>query len=119
MASESWLPQLGHGMCYAWDPTLVVAHAAGDLVVWLAYLSLAIATAVLSSYSTQLRTVLQLFSAFILACGMTHLISMVVIWYPWYELLAVSKHVTATLSVMTAIAVAIHWKQVRDAIRRT
>jgi light-regulated signal transduction histidine kinase (bacteriophytochrome) len=43
-----------------------------------------------------------LFAFFILACGTTHLVGLVSIWYPIYRVDAAIKVVTAVLSVLTA-----------------
>src|SRR5262249_8672848 len=50
------------------------------------------------------RWVIVLFGAFILACGTTHVMDIVTLWYPvyWYQVAVVA--ITAMLSVGTAIA---------------
>lgn len=47
--------------------------------------------------------VLGLFALFILACGTTHLISILVLWVPAYGIEALVKVITAGASIVTAI----------------
>jgi diguanylate cyclase (GGDEF)-like protein/PAS domain S-box-containing protein len=49
------------------------------------------------------RRIYLLFSAFILACGTTHIFSIVLLWHPLYWIDAILKAVTAVISVITAI----------------
>jgi len=48
--------------------------------------------------------VLLLFAAFILACGIGHLIEATIFWRPWYRLSGVVKGATATISWITVVA---------------
>ena len=57
-----------------------------------------------------------MFSAFILSCGVTHLISIVNIWIPAYYLDGFAKAVTAVTSVATAVLL---WPLIPKAIAQT
>jgi PAS domain S-box-containing protein len=94
-----------HGFCLAWQPGLIWLQAVSDLLTVLAYYSIpaAILVVLARRRDLQFRPVILLFAAFIVACGTTHLISVVTLWLPIYWTEGVVKAVTAILSVTTAI----------------
>ena len=71
-----------HGFCLAWDPGLIWLQAGSDLLIALAYYSIPAALLVFLRRRTDLafRGVFVLFAAFILACGTTHILSIVTLW---------------------------------------
>src|SRR6201996_5455532 len=75
-----------HGFCLLWAPGLIFLHAASDAVIGLAYFSIPLALASFSAQRKDLEYgwVAYLFVAFILACGMTHLMSILTLWVPAY-----------------------------------
>jgi PAS domain S-box-containing protein len=93
-----------HGFCLSWAPGLVSLHAGSDAVVGLAYFSIPLALASLAEQRKDLRYswMLYLFVAFILACGTTHLMSILTLWVPAYGIEGLIKLVTAVLSIGTA-----------------
>lgn len=93
-----------HGFCLSWAPGLVTLHAASDVVIGLAYLSipLAIAAFVKRRPDIKYSWVAYLFVAFILACGTTHLMAILTLWVPAYGVEGLIKLVTAILSIATA-----------------
>lgn len=94
-----------HGFCLSWSPGLVALHAGSDGVVGLAYLSipLALASFVRQRRDLQYGWVAYLFVAFILACGATHLFSILTLWVPAYGVEGLVKLLTAILSTVTAV----------------
>jgi two-component sensor histidine kinase len=94
-----------HGFCLSWAPGLIAVHVISDALIGLAYFSipLAIAAVVRRRGDLQYGWIAYLFVAFILACGSTHLWSIVTLWYPAYGVEGVIKAVTAVLSVATAV----------------
>ena len=46
-----------------------------------------------------------MFAAFILWCGLTHIVNLVTLWYPIYEVQGAVKAVTAAISATTAVAI--------------
>jgi signal transduction histidine kinase len=94
-----------HGFCLLWDPALIWTHVVADALIGLAYFSIPIAIGVLVTRRTdlQFRAVAWLFVAFILACGMTHFMSIWTLWNPDYGAEALLKLVTAAISVATAV----------------
>ncbi len=93
-----------HGHCFLWTPSLLWALTVSDSLIGLSYLSI---PAAIWTFKRQRRDlpfgwIFILFSAFIFACGTTHLISVWEIWHPAYALDASVKALTAVLSVVTA-----------------
>ncbi len=106
---------LPHGYCFAWTPGLLWTLVTADLLIALAYFSIPL---------TLLRFVHKrgpdahhwvpwMFSAFIFACGLTHLSDVWTIWKPHYGLAAAAKALTAAVSVFTAVAL---WRLVPKAL---
>src|SRR3979490_3435303 len=93
-----------HGYCYLWQPNLILLHAVSDLLIALAYLSIAVPL----GYFIRKRRVLPfncvfiLFGVFILACGATHLMEVWAVWHVKLWLSGAVKVVTALASVPTA-----------------
>lgn len=96
-----------HGHCYWWKPEILWLNVASDFLIAFAYFSIPFAL----YYFVKKRTDLQfkglflLFSAFILLCGITHLISIVVIWKGYYGIHGLAKLATAIISCVTAYKV--------------
>ena len=97
---------LPHGYCFTWTPGVLWTMVLSDLVIAAAYLSIpvAIVSFVRKRGNQANNGVAWLFSAFILACGITHLMGVWTIWQPDYGLQALSKAVTAGISLATAVA---------------
>jgi len=95
-----------HGICLLWRPELIGLHVGSDAVIALAYSSIPFALAVFVSKrpDVQYSWVFWSFAAFILACGMTHVMSIWTLWVPDYALEGAVKVVTAVASISTAIA---------------
>ncbi|MDW3204308.1 MAG: ATP-binding protein [Alphaproteobacteria bacterium] len=96
-----------HGVCFAWRPDLVFAHAGADLLITLAYLIIPVALykLVRSRTDIQFGWVLYTFAAFILLCGVTHAVNIYVLWEPNYAFQALIKLATAMVSIATAFLV--------------
>jgi len=95
-----------HGMCFLWTPWILWTHVTSDIVTGLSYFSIPIVMALyaLRRPDARYRPTLYLFIAFILLCGATHFVSVIVIWNPIYEIQGVLKALTAIASLATAIA---------------
>ena len=95
-----------HGHCYLWKPGLVSLHFSSDILIALAYYSIPIT---LVYFVKQRRDipypeVFWLFSAFIVACGTTHLLAVWTIWHSDYWFSGTIKAITAVISLYTAAA---------------
>ena len=102
--SSDYMP---HGHCFFWQPSLVWLHVASDSLIAAAYFSIPITLYyfIRKRPDVKLRGLILMFAGFILACGMTHLLSVWDIWHSAYRLEGLVKSITAALSVATAIAV--------------
>jgi signal transduction histidine kinase len=96
-----------HGHCYLWKPGLVWMHVSSDVLIALAYLSIS-ATLVYFVHKSRreipFHWMFLAFGAFIVACGMTHVMEVWTLWHPMYWLAGVIKVITAFVSVVTALA---------------
>lgn len=94
-----------HGMCLIWDQNVLAVHAVSDAVIALSYFSIPAVLFIILRKRPDLNPfgVLHLFSLFIVACGFTHLISILTLWEPLYNLASVGKVLTAIVSAITAI----------------
>jgi PAS domain S-box-containing protein len=104
ITSETYLP---HGMCYLWNKQLLTLHAVSDSIICLSYLSISFSLAWLL-YQLRRKTpfnwIFIAFGAFILACGFTHAMDVVVLWRPLYWLSGDMKLITSVVSLTTAVA---------------
>jgi signal transduction histidine kinase len=104
MFSTKFLP---HAYCYLYDKQLIALHMGSDTLIWLSYLSIS-CTLVYLVWRTRREIpfswMLLAFGLFIVACGFTHLMEVIVLWRPLYWLAGDVKLVTALASVITAIA---------------
>ena len=94
-----------HGHCYLWRPGLVWLHLLSDGLIAIAYYSIPLTLLDLVRRRTDLpfNRIFFLFSAFIVACGTTHLLEIWTLWHPVYWLAGLLKAVTALISLITAI----------------
>ncbi|MGK7922527.1 MAG: histidine kinase, partial [Trichodesmium sp.] len=97
-----------HGHCYLWQPELVWLHILSDSLIALAYFSIPIALIYFISQRNDLPypEIFVLFSAFIVSCGLTHLMEVWTLWYPTYWLSGLMKAITAGISLFTAVTFA-------------
>jgi len=97
---------LPHGFCIKWTPELLWLYVISDALIMLSYYSIPFTLAyfVWKRKDLKFRWIFMLFSGFILACGTTHLLGIVVLWNPIYWIDASVKAVTAVISIITSIA---------------
>src|ERR1044071_1276755 len=96
---------LPHGVCLLWDPALLLLHVVSDALIALAYYSIPIALLFFVRKRKDLAFgwIFVLFAIFIIACGTTHILGIVMIWRPAYWLDGMVKALTAAVSVVTGI----------------
>jgi diguanylate cyclase (GGDEF)-like protein/PAS domain S-box-containing protein len=101
-SSAGFMP---HGYCLTWSKQLLVTMVVANGVVALAYFSIPIALYRLVRLQPHLghRGIFLMFSAFIFACGTTHVMGIVNIWFPFYRLDAAIMAITAGVSMATAL----------------
>jgi PAS domain S-box-containing protein len=102
LAPDNFMP---HGHCYLWTPKLLWLYVISDSTIALSYFSIPIAITyfIRKRVDLEFNWVFMMFSLFIFACGMTHLISILTIWQPAYWLDASMKGVTGIASGITAV----------------
>jgi hypothetical protein len=94
-----------HGYCLLWNPGLIWTHVVSDLLIAAAYFSipLALVSLIRRRKDLEFSWIFMLFAVFILACGMTHILSVWNLWHGDYGIEAVVKAITAAASIPTAI----------------
>lgn len=97
----SYMP---HGYCLFWQPWLVTLHVGADLLIFLSYSMIPVALVMFLRRRPDLRYrgLVALFAAFILLCGITHLVSIVTLWVPIYPIQGLLKLLTGMVSALTA-----------------
>ncbi len=120
MSSALSSPFLPHAYCYLYDKRLIALHVGSDGVIWLSYVSIALTLVYLVRRTRReipFSWMFLAFGTFIVACGFTHFMEMVVLWKPLYWLAGDVKLVTALASVVTAIALPPLVPQIQSMIR--
>jgi PAS domain S-box-containing protein len=94
-----------HGHCYLWKTDLVWLHIISDGLIALAYYSIptTLFYFVRKRQDLPFGWIFLLFSAFIVACGTTHIIEIWTLWHPTYWLSGFVKAGTAIVSLITAV----------------
>jgi hypothetical protein len=105
-----------HGMCLLWRQDIFWTHVVADSFIALAYFSIPVAVITFARRRKDLphNWILYLFGAFIIWCGITHVISIVTLWSPQYGAEAAAKVVTAVVSMITAVMV---WPLIPKALK--
>lgn len=100
--SDGYIP---HGLCLLWRPELIALHVGSDAAIALAYYSIPFALLyfVWNRVDLVFPRLFILTGIFILACGTTHVMSIVTLWQPDYRFEGVIKLLTAFVSVLTAL----------------
>ncbi|MBI1226717.1 MAG: PAS domain S-box protein [Bacteroidetes bacterium] len=95
-----------HGHCYFWKPAVLWTNVLGDALIALSYfiIPFLLVRFLKKRSDIKFRPLFIGFAAFILACGTTHVIDIVSVWYPMYRLEGLVKDVTALISFGTVIA---------------
>jgi anti-sigma regulatory factor (Ser/Thr protein kinase) len=95
-------------MCYLWQANVLALHVISDATIAVAYFSIAgvLAWFVQNRNDLPFKNIFWMFSLFIVSCGITHVLSIWVIWHPDYWLEGGMKAITATASIATAILLA-------------
>ena len=96
-----------HAYCYLNNSKLIWLHVLTDSVIFLSYAAISVVLAYLV-YRTRrgmpFSWMFLAFGTFIIACGFTHLMEVIVLWKPLYWLSGDVKLITAVASLITAVA---------------
>src|ERR1700722_9744635 len=96
---------LPHGFCFLWNPELLWLHVVSDSLIALAYflIPFALIRIVRKRKDIPFNGIFFCFAAFIVACGLTHVMEVVTLWYPLYWISGGLKAVTAVISLATLV----------------
>ncbi|WP_080055897.1 sensor histidine kinase [Spirosoma aerolatum] len=101
--SSDWPPRW---FCGNWTDFHGWLYIGSDLMIWLAYMVIPL---ILIRYlfvkkGVPLPGVFWLFGAFILLCGLTHLLDAIIFWVPIYRISALVRFLTGLVSIATVLA---------------
>ncbi len=94
-----------HGQCYLWQTPLVGLYVVSDALIAIAYFFIPamLIYFVKKRGNMPFSKVFVMFGAFILLCGVGHLLDIVTLWYPIYWVSGIERAFTALISVYTAL----------------
>src|SRR6266849_2388754 len=94
-----------HGICLLWEPELIWLHVLSDAVIAASYFSIPVALSIFVSKrrDVDFGFIFWAFAVFIMACGFTHVLSIVTLWVPVYCIEGLVKALTAAASIVTAV----------------
>ncbi|EKQ70001.1 signal transduction histidine kinase [Leptolyngbyaceae cyanobacterium JSC-12] len=97
-----------HGHCYLWQTPLVWLHLISDALIAIAYFSIPamLIYFVRKREDVPFSRVFALFGAFIVLCGIGHLLDIWTLWHPAYWVSGVERAITALVSCYTALKLA-------------
>ena len=93
-------------MCGEWSTGLILLHNISDGLIWLSYIAIpfVLVYVIRRRHDIPFPWIFWLFGAFIVLCGTTHLMEVVLFYWPSYRLAGLIKLGTAIASVSTVIA---------------
>lgn len=94
-------------ICGDWPPGLIWLHNASDFFIWTAYLAIPVVLlqfVIKRREELPFRQLFVLFGLFIVACGTTHFMEIVMFYWPVYRAAGVIKLLTAVVSWATVAA---------------
>ncbi|MBS0347907.1 MAG: EAL domain-containing protein [Proteobacteria bacterium] len=102
-----------HGYCLSWRPELIASYVLGNGLIAFSYFSIPffIFRFVRQRPDIEFKKLHWLFAIFIFACGITHVLHVVELWWPVYYIESLAVIITALVSLLTAITV---WKLLPD-----
>ncbi|MGM3308495.1 GAF domain-containing protein [Anabaena sp. WFMT] len=102
LVNNSYIP---HGHCYLWQTPLVGLHLISDALIAIAYFSIPVMLIYFVSKRSDIpfSKVFVLFGAFIILCGIGHLLDIWTLWHPDYWISGIERALTAFVSCYTAL----------------
>lgn len=100
---SDWPPRW---ICGEWSSFHGWLYIGSDIAIWLAYfiIPVIIIYFIQSKPNIPFSPVFWLFGAFILLCGITHLLDAIIFWWPGYRISALFRFLTAVVSFATVFA---------------
>lgn len=105
---NSLLPFMPHGFCFQGRQDVIFLHVASDAIVAFAYFMIPLTLLYFLHQKTlkiSFNWAIVLFAAFILLCGITHVVGIITVWNPIYYAQGLLKAATALVSILTAFAI--------------
>ena len=101
---ETYVPRR---QCMNFEPDVIWLHIVSDSIIALSYYTIPFALIYFVKRRKDLafNWMFLSFAIFILACGTTHVMSVIAIWHPYYRLDGIIKAITALVSIGTAIMI--------------
>ncbi|HEX3450174.1 MAG TPA: ATP-binding protein, partial [Isosphaeraceae bacterium] len=93
-------------LCGEWTAQLILLHNLSDALIWLSYIAIPVVLVyfIRPRRDMPFPSIFWLFGAFIVLCGTTHLMEVVLFYWPHYRLAGLIKLATAIVSVSTVVA---------------
>ncbi len=105
-STDGYMPRR---VCGIWTPGEIWLHNASDFAIWAAYLAIPVVLLYFvfrRKATLPFRSLFILFGMFIVSCGTTHFMDIVMFYHPVYRLAGLIKFVTAVVSWATVLALA-------------
>ena len=105
---SSAAPFLPHAFCFEGRADVIWLHVISDAIVALAYFVIPLTLVYFLRKKTlkiSFNWAVALFAAFILLCGITHVLDIITVWHPIYYTQGMVKAATGVVSILTAIAI--------------
>ncbi len=101
LTPRSYIP---HGHCYLWQTPLVALHLVSDALIAIAYFSIPtmLIYFIYKRRDIAFSSIFAMFGAFIVLCGVGHLLDIWTLWHPDYWLSGIEQALTAIVSCYTA-----------------
>lgn len=98
---RSYIP---HGHCYLWQTPLVALHLVSDALIAIAYFSIPtmLIYFIYKRRDIAFSSIFAMFGAFIVLCGVGHLLDIWTLWHPDYWVSGIERAITALVSCYTA-----------------
>lgn len=111
--SNNYMP---HGACYFWEPTTLWTNVLGDGVTAFSYYMIPglLFYFVNKRKDIEVNALLVAFGIFIVVCGTVHVMMIVNVWNPYYDVSGVLKIIMALVSVGTVFML---WKSMPELLR--
>lgn len=87
-----------HGHCFYWLPSILIPYVLSSFIIGGVYIYLS-----LSGNWHKNSATIYLFKSFIGLCGVTHILKIMVIWWPFYRLMVTVDMVTAAVSLVAVV----------------
>lgn len=102
LTPRSYIP---HGHCYLWQTPLVALHLVSDALIAIAYFSIPtmLIYFIYKRRDIAFSSIFAMFGAFIVLCGVGHLLDIWTLWHPDYWISGIERAITAIVSCYTAL----------------